>query len=667
MKYIISSLLFLSVFACQPDKDFLAIHQKTDSIIGSGETHLYRVKLDKDQYCALVVQQEGIDIGIRLIGPEGDTLNNFDSPNGKWGPENISFFNGATGIYTLQVQPLIPGSEKGRYSIELISMEEKGRTLEKQVDQLFTFWDKKGSPGAAVAIAHEDKILYSKGYGYADLEYDIPNNPQTIFHIASLSKQFTAFSIALLAGQGKISLNDDIRKYLPELHNFGDTIRIRHLLHHTSGLRDQWNLLALAGWRLDDVITREQILRMMSRQTELNFSPGERMLYCNTGFTLLAEIVSRVSGQSFAAWTKDNIFDPLGMKNTLFYDDHEKIVPGRAYSYNDDKNGFKKSVLSYANVGATSLFTTVEDIMKWADNFRTMKVGSPDVMAMMNEKGILNNGDTLSYALGQFEDRYKGLKAIHHGGADAGYRTYLIRFPDQAYSIAVFSNDGSFDPGKIAYTIADIYLKDYFTPEKKEDKKQDAAKTENTTPVNVTASLLNEYTGRYSLMPGMVVEISLNNGILMAQATGQPQVRMVARSDTSFYIVEGDATLIFKRNHDQKVDRFTLLQGGAEINAPRLPDFDIQKVNLVEYEGSFYSPELQTSYTFKVKNDTLIAEHQRHDPIKLFPIKEDSFAGDQWFFGNLDFVRNSKKEITGCLVSSGRVLNIKFKKTDCLE
>ena len=237
------------------------------------------------------------------------------------------------------------------------------------------------------------------------------------------------FAILLLEKEGKLSIDDDIRKYIPEVPDFGKKITLRHLASHTSGLRDQWDLLVMAGWRMDDVITKAHIMKMVSRQKALNFNPGEEYLYCNTGFTLLAEVVSRVSGRTFAEFTKSNIFEPLLMSSTLFYDDHEKIVKGRAYSYKADSDGYKKSNLNYANVGATSLFTTAEDLGKWALNFASLKIGDQSIINKMNTPAILNNGKAIGYALGQSVGKYKGLNEIQHGGADAGYRSFLDRFP----------------------------------------------------------------------------------------------------------------------------------------------------------------------------------------------------------------------------------------------
>ena len=239
------------------------------------------------------------------------------------------------------------------------------KALEVKIDSIFSNYNDINKPGASVAVVSNGEIIFKKGYGSANLEYDIPVTPSTVFHIASVSKQFTVYAILLLEQEGKLSFDDDIRKHIPEVPDFGTTITLRHLAAHTSGMRDQWSLLNLAGWRWDDVITKDHIMKLVTKQKELNFQPGEEYTYCNTGFTLLAEVVARVSGKSFAEFTEEYMFKPLNMTKTLFYDDHEKVVKDRAYSYYATDGSYKKSVLSYANVGATSLFTTVEDLALW--------------------------------------------------------------------------------------------------------------------------------------------------------------------------------------------------------------------------------------------------------------------------------------------------------------
>lgn len=292
--------------------------------------------------------------------------------------------------------------------------------------------------------------------------------PKTIFHVASISKQFTAFAIYLLEREGKISFEDDIRKYLPEIPDFGEPISIKHLFYHTSGLRDQWALLTLAGWRMDDVITTEHILKLVDRQKELNFPTGSEFSYNNTGFTLLAEIVERITGQGFADFAKENIFGPLGMNNTQFYDDYQKLVKNRAYSYVLDNGIWKKRKLNYSTVGATSLFTTVEDLAKWAQNFKNPVIGDAELLKKFNLPTELNDskplllrvdqGDSIYHAKGQFYRKYRGLKLYEHSGSDGGFKSYFGRYPDQNVAIMALSNDQSFDTSKLGLEIAEIVL-----------------------------------------------------------------------------------------------------------------------------------------------------------------------------------------------------------------
>jgi len=628
--------------------------------IKPGEKHQYTVMLNEKQFAFLRLGQDGVDVTIIAYDPEGKKIREFDSPNGKNGPELITFISDKKGTYLLEVIPTDKEETGGNYVIGIVKTEPAAVTPDKQIDQLFTAWDNPETPGAAVAVVKEGKIIFSKGYGSANLEYSIPITPATIFHIASVSKQFTAFSVLLLAREGKLSLDDDIRKYISEVPDFGKVITLRHLAHHTSGLRDQWTLLALAGWRLDDVITKEHILKLVSRQKELNFNPGDEYMYCNTGFTLLAEVVARVSGKTFAEFTKERIFNPLKMNNTLFYDDHEKIVRNRAYSYYATDSGYKKSVLSYANAGATSLFTTVEDLGRWAMNFENPVVGDKDIINQMNTRGILNKGDTISYALGQDIGKDRGLKLISHGGADAGYRSYLGRFPDQKFSVIVFSNDAAFNPGGLALKAADIYLK-----EKQEVKIEkavpDPAVTETKT-VKVNTDTLKLYCGQYELQPGIIITVSMEGNKLFGEAPGRSKIQLEPVSTSEFTIKGTDGKLTFIKEGDGKVVRLKVFLEGQNMMASRIKDFDPASVSLKEFTGEFYSPELSTSYVFTTDSLKLVVRHQRLSDFTLTPVKPDFFAGGQWFFSQVQFVRDDQKNIKGCRVSSGRVRNLWFEK-----
>jgi CubicO group peptidase (beta-lactamase class C family) len=651
--YLILFLLLSSCIATTAQNDKLLLNKKQSGEIDKGQKHQYRIDVKANYFYQVIVMQEGVDVMVKTIDHAGKELETVDSPNGKQGPESVVLLPLTDGLYSVEVLPLDEMQPKGKYSIELVRVEPAGNSPEKKIDQLLSAQFLSGGTGASIAVAKGKNVLFSKGYGMANPEYDIQNTPQTIFHIASISKQFTAFSVSMLADQGKISLDDDIRKYIPELPDFGEKITIRQLAHHTSGLRDQWNLLAMAGWRLDDVITRNQVLRLLSHQKDLNFKPGDEFAYCNSGYTLMAEIVSRVSGKSFGDWTAENIFKPLGMTHTLFYEDHEMIVKNRAYSFQESPEGLKKSVLSYANAGATSLFTTTEDLLKWANNFKTMKVGNAKIMKQMEERAILNNGDTLDYAFGQALEKYRNLKTVSHGGADAGYRSFFVRFPEQDYSIVVLSNYASANTGSIAYKIADIYLKDYLKDEPRKAEPEVAG-------IQVSEELLKLYSGQYQLEPGQTVTFTVENGKLVAKAFGQG-FAMTAKDDNEFIIASIDASVTFQRK-DNAINEMILKQGGRTVVAPRLKEFKVDSVDLTQYSGVYYSPELETSYTFEVINNKLFGKHIRHEPMELTPSYADGFTSSAWFFSGIEFTRDDQGKINGMKGSSGRVRNVKFQK-----
>jgi CubicO group peptidase (beta-lactamase class C family) len=374
---------------------------------------------------------------------------------------------------------------------------------ERKIDSLFSQYNSK-TAGVAVGIVKDGKLIFKKGYGTANLEYDIPITPKAIFNVGSVSKQFTTFSIYLLEKQGKISLDDDVRKYIPELPIYEKTITIRHLCSHTSGLKDQWALLTLAGWRMDDIITSEQVMKIISKHKALNFAPGSQFKYSNSGFTLLAEIVKRVSGKSFAEFAKENIFDPLGMENTLIYDDNEKIVKNRAYSYGSENGLYSKRNLNSSSVGPTNVYTTVEDLSKWTTNFENPKVGDVDFINRFNERTSLDNGEPailavrdgeiIYHAKGQFIRNYKGLTVYNHTGSDAGFKSYLGRFQENKLSIILLSNDENFVSYKAGMDIAELYLSDKF---KKRAPITEHEKKAEEKPKYVSTTNLKDFEGQF--------------------------------------------------------------------------------------------------------------------------------------------------------------------------
>jgi len=328
------------------------------------------------------------------------------------------------------------------------------------VDRLFAEWDKPDSPGCAVAIVQNGRMLHARGYGMADLEHDVRITPGSVFYVGSLSKQFTAMSIALLAQQGALGLDDDIRKYLPELPAYETPITIRHLIHHTSGLPEYMPLLARAGWRPDTPFGNHDVLDIIAREHQLNFRPGDQFSYSNTGYTLLGVIAERAAHVDLDTFAKAHIFSPLGMTATHFHSDATRLVNHRAYAYEPSPNGgLRLAPPVPTRVGAGGIFTTVEDLAKWDQNFYDGRVGGQTLIRQMTTPGTLNSGRPLEYAFGLEVRDYRGLRVVEHGGDLAGYHAYLTRFPDRHLSVIGLCNLSTINPGPLAHTVADIYLR----------------------------------------------------------------------------------------------------------------------------------------------------------------------------------------------------------------
>ncbi len=525
----------------------------------------------------------------------------------------------------------------------------------KEIDALFAKWDHSDSPGCTLSVMKGGQILYKHAYGMANLDHDVILTTDTPFHVASVSKQFTAASIVLLEQDGKLSFDDDIRKFIPEMPDFGAKITIRNLLHHTSGLRDQWDLLGLAGWRYSlDLITNEDVFSLVTRQKALNFPPGSEFTYSNTGYTLLGEIVKRVSGKSLRAFTTERIFAPLGMKNTHFRDDHAEIIKHQAYGYaSQDKGRWKLSITNFDTVGATSLFTTVEDLALWDENFYTGKVGGPRFTETMLHHDPLTNGGSNSYAFGLTTDRYRGLDVVDHGGADAGYRSDLIRFPKQHFSVACLCNaGGTAAPGTLAKKVADILIGSEMTtqvPGPKSDEKF------------ITLSA-----GQAKARAGFFLEARTD------------QIWKLAAKGTDLNVMFGDDALPL---HAYTADRFKLAEYPVEVQFAagkgelhemkvgtpgekmttyrQLDPYVLPEAVQKEYVGDYRSEEIDPVYRIVEENGKLLLKRLKHGPEPLDAAAPDLFRTE---VGVLRFVRDANKKVSGMMLTTGRIRNLEFKK-----
>ena len=527
--------------------------------------------------------------------------------------------------------------------------------IEKNIDSLLNGYDEK-APGISIGIVSNNKLVYEKQFGLANLDYEIPITYETSFHVASVSKQFTAFAILLLEDEGKLSLDDDIRIYLPEMHNFQEPITIRHLLNHTSGLKDQFNLLRLSGWTLDDVITNTQVLHILFNQETLNFQPDEKHIYSNSGYTLLAEIVARVSTMSFAEFTNKRIFKPLQMHRSQFVDTEGQIVKNKSISYYKTDSTYREDLFNNFSVGATNLNTTIADLSKWANNFNTKIVGNDSIFKKMHAQTPLNDGTFYGYAGGQFINTYKGLKRIEHSGQDASYQAYLARFPELNLSIIFTNTNGEINGARLVYDIMDICLKPYL-----DHKKTTSAPKKRLTHKNriqKTTSYLKQFEGYYwDEGDKYSRQIKVENDTLKF-ITQNGKTALVPVDEQEFEMdIEEYVALTFNANQ-----MIMTLDDGYQIVSDKYIPANYNSKTLEEFNGRYYSPELNAYYTFRTEENTLVANHTRLGDFKLNAIKNDYFLGNKGSFLKVEFLRNKSKDVIGFEVSSSRAKNVQFNK-----
>ncbi len=518
-------------------------------------------------------------------------------------------------------------------------------TITARVDKIFAKWDTTRSPGCALAVIKDGRIVYKRGYGMANLDHDVPITPSTVFYIASISKQFTAAAIVLLAQQGKLSLDDEVRTYIPELPDFGSPITIRHLIHHTSGLRT-W----LAGGTLP-----EDVLELVSRQKELNFRPGEKYLYSNVGYNLLALIVERVSGQSLREFTRAENFDPLGMKNTFFRDDHTEIVKHLAYGYVPAKgDAFRRTIYKWDIVGAAGLLTTVEDLALWEQNFYDKGVGGRALIEQLLQRGRLNNGEQLEYAFGLVIRKYRGLPIVEHGGSGSGYRAQLMRFPEQRFSVVCLCNAGTTlgeHPWQLVRKVADIYL----AKELKEPADEET--------VQLSEQQLARKVGLYwSRERDGFRKIFIKEGKLHLTFPGEDEsYEMKPLSENRFRLVR--APIVEYRFEPAEPGGPLRLAHSVRGRKPEffepVAQFTPAPTDLGEYVGTYVSDEVDVIYRVALEDDKLVLKRLGVKPAILQPALRDVFSAPDW---SLRFTRDANNQVTGVVLNNYRNRNYRFTK-----
>lgn len=435
---ILSILSLLQTNAFGQHK-FLVLHKPLTSEISPQTPDSFYIKMKKGQFASVRVTEKNVRVFIEVFNPS-DSLILIVDENQMGNKEVVSFFSKFSGNYKIKVLWGFIKPLSGKYSIILDKLEAGGKTPAQKAAQLFDGWYEKGAPGAAVLVMKNGQVVFKSTKGLANLEDRIPLRSNSVFELASCSKQFTGLAAAMLIDKGMIALDDDIRKYIPEMPEYGHTITVGHLVYHTSGIRSTDDL-EFAGFTPEDIITLPMCINFAINQKHLKFTPGERYHYSNTNYNLLAEIIARVTKQPFASWTKANIFDPLGMKATFF-----KTEPGQVYSnkvlcYKGIPSGFQQKQNNWAATGASAVCTTLDDLTKWINSFETKKLINPNIERLLASKGTLNDGSKTAYSFGNEWKEVGGRKEIIHLGLVIGYRTAIVRYPEEKLAVVYLSND----------------------------------------------------------------------------------------------------------------------------------------------------------------------------------------------------------------------------------
>ncbi|MGU3374868.1 serine hydrolase domain-containing protein [Chryseobacterium sp. M5A1_1a] len=516
----------------------------------------------------------------------------------------------------------------------------------RKADSIINNYSQAGAPGMAVGIIRDGKVLYKKTYGLANLENKIPVTDSTAFNIASVSKQFTAF-VALLAEQeGRLSLDDDIRIYLPELKHLPYKITIRQLANHTHGLPEFANIKRLQGFGVESQLTNTEAVNTVLAIKSINFPSGEQYKYNNTGFILLAEILHRIYKKDFVDLLSEYIFNPLHMNHTKVVDDPEKIILNKSESYRENNGAFIKSPLGQMGNGASNIFTTLDDLCKWAANFQNPTVGSREVYQKMQQNTFLNTGEKIEYGLGLQTGKYKGLDIVFHGGGTAGYRSYILHVPAHHLSIVLMGNKSTFDGLFIAYKLIDLFLGNHeilpALPKK----------------INYTSTELKKFEGSYEIDPGNYMEISTDGKKLYAWGSKTPLESMGDNKFAIPFIPTAHVTF--------HAGKLALSIGDFIFSCKKLvlKPLDENKINLNQFVGYYKNEEFNTIYELIIKDNKLVARHAINPEAILHPLSPESFYSQEPFFGHIHFKHDKNNKIKGFILSGSNMFNIEFNKIE---
>jgi len=536
-----------------------------------------------------------------------------------------------------------------------------------EIEKLFEKWSRGISPGAAVGVAVGDETVFQRGFGYSNIEHKISIDTDTKFFIGSESKQFAAFAIHLLADENTISLDADILEYIPELQFTTIGITVRHLLHHTSGIRDYIDLQLLRDRSLQDNFTHQDHLRLLTLQKTLNFVPGDKFLYSNSGYLLLTEIVTRKSGKRFDNYCQDRIFAPLGMTNTYVENNDSPTQQGLARSYVPVEDGFRAINCSFDASGAGGIISTATDLLLWSANYHYPKICSESFLSTLHKPGRLNNGEAIEYASGIVVgstaiDEHTSGPVFEHGGSIGGYKANLLRIPEEKLTIVVLANSADLPAQQLTANIANIVLQ-----VSTKNSKQTSAQVEKKTEIGLHDFPVEPILGRYEMHPGFYLRFFISADKLYVQASGQPEFELFRNGASTFFLKNVEASVSFEEpDGQQQVQRATWQQNG---NSPKL--MRVEEIigpdagELANYAGTYYCDEIDSLFRLVMKDDRLCIDTYS-DSVPLEPTAENTFSIPP-FVESVVFHRNDAEELTSCSISTSRAQHLSFIRLNLPE
>jgi len=532
----------------------------------------------------------------------------------------------------------------------------------EQMDQLFDFWNRLDQPGFAVVVVQEGKVVYQKVFGLACQEHAVAITPGTLFSTATLIQAFVGQAVAMLEKQGRLNLDDDVRKLIPELPDFGTPVKLRHLVYQTSGLRDWLSVIQLTG-RDREEITIDKVLAVVKAQKQLLFPPGDRFQYTDTNYDLLAEVIKRATKQPFSDWAWENILKPLKMTQSQFRENSRSVLDNQAFSYNFTRSEYLRGIDNLSLVGSHSLFASVAELAKWILNFETGEVGGPDVLAKMTTAGTLGDGQSSGSSYGLTVASQRGRRRVSLTGTWAGSGADFAYFPDDRLGIMVLANWDYTGVDGFAPAIANIYLPAP-TPSAASAPAPPAAKAPSAVrkAVKVSPKTLEAYDGEYRLAPGQVLAVSHVGGQLYIGFSGQ-RMALTALSETEFDLELNQTKLAFQKNKDGMVTQFVWSQAGEEGVAPKILRVKPTPQELQEFAGSYFNDELNTRFGVELRGAGLVLLMPGQPEVRLAPDEKDHFTGGSPAVPMIVFQRDAQNRVTGFIIDRDTVRDSVFKKS----